>query len=149
MTTSAIFNNNFFKIKQWWMPVKLYRVICDRANARTEEYMLKLLAERYPEAKLYDLDSLPSGVEHLILLYPDAIGLGWGATEKICVKKVARISVLNGRKREFRLGYKSRLNLKIKRILEIIFIPEIMLAPVLLVLGASLAIKDKLLGYSK
>ena len=86
MKTYAFFNNSFFIQKPWWLPIKLYSVICQRSNPRTQEYMLALLREKFPDAELISKgDSCQIG--RIILLYPDSIGLGWSGLEKEYIKK--------------------------------------------------------------
>ena len=52
MKTYAFFDNSFFTQKPWWLPIKLYNVIYQRSNPRTQEYMLALLSEKFPDAEL-------------------------------------------------------------------------------------------------
>ena len=81
MKTYAIFNDSFFQKKPGWMPERLYCVVCQRSNSRSKEYMLTLLREKFPGAELIDLEQ-PRPPGRIVLLYPDAIGLGWGKIEK-------------------------------------------------------------------
>ncbi len=147
MKTYAFFDNSFFMQKPWWLPIKLYSVICQRSNPRTQEYMLALLREKFPAAELIsEGDSYQMG--RIILLYPDAIGLGWGKLEKKYIKKFKEVNVLNGRKQCFPLTSMVRNKLLFRRMLEITFLPEFIFAPCLLVTGSILAIKDKIVGRS-
>ena len=144
MTIYALFDNSFFENKPWWMPYKLYRVVCQRANPRNKSYMLALLAEQFPTAKLVQINNIPQDATHLILLYPDAIGLGWSEVEKACLRYKHNIQVLNGRKRLFDFNSKIYNKFKYKRFLEKTMLLEFCFAPILIVAGAVLACKDKL-----
>lgn len=146
MEIYAIFNDLFFIKKPWWMPEKLYDVVCQRANPRAKEYMINVLCEKFPQAKLVDREMIPQSTKNVILLYPDSIGLGYGALEKKILGTFEVVTVLNGRKRLFLLTSGIRRMLFLKRFLELTFFPEIIFAPFLLVMGASLAVKDKLMA---
>ncbi len=88
-----------------------------------------------------DLKSI--GYDALVLLYPDAIGLGWGRIERALKPLgVPIVLVVNGRKRTFILDKSSRLALKWRRFLEYIWLVEILLAATLSVVSLPLAIYD-------
>ena len=146
MKTYAIFDDSFFQNKPWWMPKKLHNVVSIRANPRSQEYMLELLQEHFPEATIIDIDS-PHENGQLFLLYPDSIGLGWGVLERKLLKNFKDIKVLNGRKRSFPFKSLIQFNLILRRFLEITFLPEIVLAPFLVMYGALLAVKDRIAGH--
>lgn len=148
MKTYALYNDLFFREKSKWMPQKLYRVVCYRANPRSKEYMLHLLNEMHPGVILIDDQNIPEKGEQVILLYPDSIGLGWGSLEKRCLKHFRYLQVLNGRKRFFKMTMIYRLKLLANRFLEITFLPELVFAPLLLIIGFLLVLKDKLAGCS-
>ncbi len=82
----------------------------------------------------------------LVLLYPDAIGLGWSPLERALRRRFNNVKVLNGRKRFFQLDGKELIQLRVRRFLEITFLPEIIFAPFLLIYGTVLTIKDKIRG---
>jgi hypothetical protein len=145
MKTYALFDDSFFKIKPGWMPEKLYRVVCQRANPRSKEYMLNLLHEKFPEAEFIDLEHPPSPGK-VILLYPDSIGLGWGKIENRLKIQIQNIIVLNGRKRVFEFTSSVQRTLLLRRFLEMTFLPEILLTPFVLFYGALVATKDKFRG---
>lgn len=145
MKTYALFDDSFFKIKPRWMPEKLYRVVCQRANPRSKEYMLNLLHDKFPGIELIDLKQ-PRAPGKIILLYPDSIGLGWGKIENSLKIQTQDIAVLNGRKRVFELTPSTRKTLLFRRFLEMTFLPEILLTPFILLYGISIAIKDKFRG---
>jgi len=146
MKTYALFNNAFFQRKPWWMPQKLYDVVCQRSNPRTKDYMLHLLYEKFPDAELIsECLSLPSS--RVILVYSDSIGLGWGKLEKKCLKQFTEVQVLTGRKRIFDLTLLERCKLMFRRFFEITFFFELIIMPFLLIYGSILAIKDKIIGH--
>ncbi len=142
MKTYAIFNDSFFQKKPGWMPEKLYRAVCQRANPRSKAYMLTLLYEKFPEAELIDLEQ-PRSSAKIVLLYPDAIGLGWGKIEERIKAETKNPIVLNGRRKVFDLIPSVHRKLLLYRFLEITFLPEILLMPFILLYGALIAIKDK------
>ena len=124
------------------MPERLYCVVCQRSNSRSKEYMLTLLREKFPGAELIDLEQ-PRPPGRIVLLYPDAIGLGWGKIEKRVKIQTQHLTVLNGRKRVFDLIPSVHRKLLLHRFLEITFLPEILLMPFILLYGTFMAIKDK------
>lgn len=146
MKTYALFDNSFFSKKPWWLPQKLHNVVCIRANPRSKEYMINLLQEQFPEAELIDLRH-PRSSGQVVLLYPDAIGLGWGKIEKRVRNQTQELTVLNGRKRVFPLTVSVHRKLLLHRFLEITFLPEILLTPFILLYGTFIAIKDKFSSY--
>lgn len=146
MKTFALFDNSFFRTKPCWMPNKLYRVVCQRANPRSKEYMINLLHDKFPNAEFIDLEKFNS-LGKIILLYPDAIGLGWGKIENGLKINTQDIIILNGRKRVFEFTSSVRRLLLFRRFLEMTFLPEIFLTLFVLLYGALLAIKDKFIGF--
>jgi len=92
------------------------RALFEKANPRPPAYMRTLFAERYPDGRLEG--GVPAGdADTIVLLYPDAIGLGFGAIERR-LPRGARIVVLNGRRREFPLDRRTRAALRKRRLLE-------------------------------
>lgn len=146
MTYYAIFNNDFFSEKPRWMPSKLYEVVCQRANPRTKQYMLDLLHHQFPDSKAVLLKDIPHTAEEVILLFPDAIGLGFNSLEKKCKDRFKRIMVLNGRKRQFILNDTMKRKLLLRRFLECSFLPELCFMPILLFWGLFFTLKDSLRG---
>ena len=109
-------------------PARLYRkAIWYRANPRNAEAMRRLLARWRPDARFIDIDDVPdwlnavAGADHIVLLYPDSIGLGFSSIE-IAVRRRKRagaaISVLNGRGRQFLLDGRMSRRLVLHRLLE-------------------------------
>ncbi|HQS83352.1 MAG: glycine/betaine ABC transporter permease [Alphaproteobacteria bacterium 16-39-46] len=148
MIKYALFDDYFFTQKPWWLPLKLYQVVCNRSNPRSKEDLINFLKFSFPKAQLVDINNIPENVKEVILLYPDAIGLGYCSLEKKCFKKFKTIKVLTGRNRSFNLTYTKRASLLLRRFLEISFLSELLFAPFLLLIGSILGIKDKLTGHS-
>ena len=147
MKIYALFDDSFFRKKPRWMPQKLYRVVCQRSNPRSKEYMLELLQEKFPGTELIDLEQ-PCSPGKVILLYPDAIGLGWEKIERRLKihNQNQKLMVLNGRRRVFEFTPSIRRTLLLRRFLEMTFLPEILLMPFVLFYGALVATKDKFSG---
>lgn len=145
MKIYAIYDNSFFQKKPYWMPRKLYRVVCQRSNPRSKEYMQNLLYENFPDIELVDFKHLSSSTK-IILLYPDSIGLGWKKIETRLQAQAKEITVLNGRKRIFKLSFSVHKKLLLRRFLELTFLPEMFFTPFIFLYGISIFIKDKLYG---
>ena len=122
---------------------RYWRGVIHKANPRSAQYMHDLFAELAPDGRLVpegpDLASALSGAERVILLYPDAIGLGWGPVERT-VRRVAPASteVLNGRRRHFALDEATRRSLWVRRTLERTMLGELVMASLLVGLAAVL-----------
>lgn len=142
MKTYVLFDNSFFQEKLQWMQQKLYRIVCHRSNPRSKKYILNLLHDKFPRVELIDLKH-SSAPGKIILLHPDSIGLGWGKIENRLKIHTQDITVLNGRKRVFKLTPSTRKKLLFRRFLEITFLPEILLTPFVIFYGAFVATKDK------
>jgi hypothetical protein len=97
------------------------RALLEKANPRSAEYMRALFAQRYPGAQI--LDPPFDATKTIILLYPDAIGLGFGSIERDLPAK-AVVRVLNGRGREFALDTHTRRALTLRRLTERTMIVE-------------------------
>jgi hypothetical protein len=89
--------------------------------------MKALFDERWPGGDFVRIDGrgewngLLSGAGMVVLLYPDAIGLGFGEVENQVEKLKAEgtpVMVLNGRHREFVLDRPRRRRLRLRRFLE-------------------------------
>ncbi len=146
MITYAIFDNTFFQQKPWWLPHKLYNVVCKRSNPRSQEYMVHLVQELFQNVKMVNIDNIPQEANKVIVLYSDPIGLGYGALEKRILKQIKNIQVVNGRKRCFNLTSSTRYKMLLLRFLEITFLPELICLPWVLALGVVLSIKDSFMG---
>ena len=143
MEKFAIYDESFFKVKPKWIPYKLWSVVCGRANPRSKEYMLKLLAEKYPDVKLINSEKLSNELSVVILLYPDSIGLGKSSLEGTILKKTKQVFIINGRGRFFPLTKSIYFKLRFLRFLEITFFSELIFIPIILFFATSYALFDK------
>jgi hypothetical protein len=119
-----------------------------KANPRDEDYLRALFAERYPGGRIGGVDDIGSAAV-VVLLYPDAIGIGWSAVEREVRARApagTELRVLNGRRRDFALDTRMRRALAVRRVLETALIGEAVLAAVLLVLTPALLGWDLLRG---
>jgi hypothetical protein len=83
------------------------------------------------------------------MVYPDAIGLGFGRLERevvSCRRTWATIEALNGRRRQFRLNGGTRLSLRLRRAIEWSMLAEFLFLPVFFVLTPVLMAVDVLRG---
>jgi hypothetical protein len=124
-------------------PLLLWRkAMWFKANPRPPAYMRARLEEHWPEAKIVAVAAdarwaeTLSGAERVVLLYPDAIGIGFGAIERRLLAVVPRgaVTVLNGRRRIFPLDRPSRRGLLLRRVLERSMLVECAAGAVILVL---------------
>src|SRR4051794_26666193 len=74
------------------------RALLEKSTPRSVEYMRALAAERLPATPV--ATTAPPDAEEVVLLYPDAIGLGFAQIERH-LPQAATVRVLNGRRREF------------------------------------------------
>jgi hypothetical protein len=125
-------------------------VVWFKANPRNEAYMRALFAERYPEGVFINIQEEPDwhlrihDADMIVLLYPDAIGLGFECVERKVArfkKTWASVRALNGRRRDFMLNCGTRMGLRVRRVLERGMVLElfatlsfILITPLLLVL---------------
>jgi len=121
-------------------PAALYRyAVWYKANPRSEEYMRALLAEHMPGADWVsttqdaDWAERVAAADQVLLLYPDAIGLGFTPVERTILARKrpwAGVTVLNGRRRKFLLNCATRRALRLRRLLEWTMLPELLFLPV-------------------
>jgi hypothetical protein len=133
-------------------PLRLWKkAVWYRANPRSDAYMEALLSESYPDArilKMEDRSALPRDLDRqaskVVLLYPDAIGLGFAPVERSIVRTMpaAEVEVLNGRKRQFVLDKRSRFDLGYRRFLEWTMLGEIVAGIVILAVTPVLILID-------
>jgi hypothetical protein len=97
------------------------RALLERSNPRSPDYMRGLFQDRFPDGRV--VESAAEAIGDVVLLYPDAIGLGWDRTERE-LGSARNIRVLNGRGREFSLDRRTRRALKVRRLLERSFVVE-------------------------
>jgi len=134
-------------------PLELYRyAVWYKANPRTGDYMRTLQQERLPEAEWVDTREHPDWIDRIsqadtvVLLYPDAIGLGFGAVERSALRDGRVVDVLNGRRRAFPLTGATRLRLRLRRVLEWSMLPELLFLPVFVVVTPLLWTIDAVRG---
>lgn len=125
-------------------PVQMYKdVVRYKSNPRSSETMKKMFTERFPTGNLVCFDlKIINQADEVVLLYPDAIGLNWGETERRIKKQAlpnTLISCLNGRGRYFVLTRRTQFSLRFRRLLEKTLITEflssiafVILTPILL-----------------
>jgi len=137
-------------------PLQQYRyAVWYKANPRGAAYMRALLQERYPDAEWVDAQEEPSwasrisGADAVKLLYPDSIGLGFGAIERAVFARTrgeATVDVLNGRCRSFRLDRSTRMALRLRRVLERTMLAEFLFVPVFVIVTPVLWAFDAIRG---
>jgi hypothetical protein len=120
------------------------RALYEKANPRSRAYMEALFAERYPHGRLAGSPGEAHAGE-VVLLYPDAIGLGWAPIERGLPADVTA-RVLNGRRREFTLDRRARRALRVRRALERSLAGETLALAAILVASPFLVAVDALRG---
>jgi hypothetical protein len=109
--------------------LRRYRTMVEfKANPRDEAYTRALFAERYPDGRLGGPEDV-AGADRIVLLYSDAIGLGWGPVERGLIRQAGlgtEVRVLNGRRRDFVLDGRARRRLELRRMLETALVGEAM-----------------------
>jgi hypothetical protein len=125
-------------------PRRIYwRTLWWKSNPRDSEYMRSLFEERYPGAPLHE-GSDPPAADTTVLLYPDAIGLGFAPLERKLAGRDVR--VLNGRRREFALDADTRRALRFRRFLERTMLVEAVALPLFVLLALPMWVFDALRG---
>jgi hypothetical protein len=81
--------------------------------------------------------------DHIVLVYPDALGLGCGIAEQQALDRHASVIVINGRRRAFRIDGTVHHQLAFHRFLAHTRIVERVLAVVMRRVGATLASRDR------
>lgn len=114
--------------KPIWNPIAKYRhAVQSKANPREENYLRARFTEHYPDGEYINIEQNLNWREALrkadtvVLLYPDAIGLGFSRLEREVrrwKKNWAAIHVLNGRRRNFLLNASTLWALRLRRIIE-------------------------------
>jgi hypothetical protein len=114
-----------------------------KANPRTEDYMLDLLRERRGSARLVRWEDDPdpaaalSEADEVVLLYPDATGIGFRPIEarvRRLAGPQAKLTVINGRRREFPLDRRTRRGLLLRRAAERSMVGELCASLVIIAL---------------
>jgi hypothetical protein len=137
-------------------PLAQYRyAVWYKANPRSAGYMRTLQQERFPDAEWVEVGAgrdwlnRVSQAHTLVLLYPDAIGLRFGAIERLILSrktKSATVEILNGRRRQFKLTSLTRWGLRLRRFLEWTMLPEMVFIPVFIVVTPVLWTIDAVRG---
>jgi hypothetical protein len=127
-------------------PRRIYRrTLWWKSNPRSRDYMRALFRERYPDAELHEGDSPPPPADNTVLLYPDAIGLGFAPRERE-LRGRPGLRALNGRRREFALDRPTLRALRVRRLLERTMLLEAVALPLFVALAAPLWLFDALRG---
>lgn len=137
-------------------PVSMYRyAVWFKANPRTEAYMRTLFAERYPQGRFVNADSdsawrgQAAAAGTVVLLYPDATGLGFRRLERD-VRGAARggavLRILNGRRRDFRLDRATLAALRLRRLLERLMLLELLAVAMFVLATPLLLARDWMVG---
>jgi hypothetical protein len=87
-----------------------------------------------------------SGYDHVVFVYPDALGLGCGDAEREVLARHASVLIVNGRRRGFRLDGTRHGQLRLHRWLAHTRIVERLLGAMLNRVGLRLARRDHRLG---
>jgi hypothetical protein len=137
-------------------PVSLYRyAVWFKANPRSREYMRALFEERYPGGMFLESDDASTwraairSAGIVVLLYPDATGIGWRRVDRETRRLLAPqavLRVLNGRRRDFALDGATRRALVLRRLLERSMLAELAFIPVFLCTTPVLLLNDWLRG---
>jgi len=124
-------------------PLAQYRyAVWYKANPRSTGYMRAVQQERFPAAEWVEAGAESNWLgrvaqaDTVVLLYPDAIGLGFGAIERRVLSRKAKsatVEILNGRRRRFKLTAATRWRLRLRRLLEWTMLPEMAFIPVFIV----------------
>lgn len=122
-----------------------------KANPRSEEYMRALFAERFPQGEFINVNadhewqSKACKADTMILLYPDAIGLGFHDLERNAqrVKKTwTEVRALTGRRREFLLNRATFKALRFRRFIEMGMVGEMAAIPLFVLFSPLLLVVD-------
>jgi len=133
------------------LPARFGRARWYKANPRDRDYMQALFAERFADGRFVDVaetQDWPARIadaDEIVLLYPDATGLGFGATEHSILRQrhpIQDVTVLNGRRRYFQLDATTRRQLRWRRFLERWMLGEALCMPFVLIAALLLAAYD-------
>jgi hypothetical protein len=81
--------------------------------------------------------------DHVVLIYPDALGLGCDGAERAALSRHASVLIVNGRRRAFRLDRSLHGQLQLQRFLAHSRLVERVLAAVIPPIAARLARRDR------
>jgi hypothetical protein len=142
-----------------WIPNRFIRTLFEklggyheyRGNPRSLEYMKGLVDQYLGKVDLvptHDLSMLSCPtVEQIVLLWPDANGMGWSDIEQRVFKlkkSSGEVYVLNGRKRLFGLSKSQWRAIRLKRFLEKSFVLEMGVLLLFVITAPLLALWDGL-----
>ena len=130
------------------------KLICQKANPRSREYMHREFLARWPEGTFIDATTeddwraAARDATEIVLLYPDAIGLGFLKLERAVagLPDSRAVRVLNGRRRVFDLDSSARSALAWRRFLSYTMAGELAMSAVVLLLTPVLIAADLLRG---
>ena len=91
-----------------------------------------------------DLLSANEAADSVLVIYPDALGLGWAPLRRVCRR--TRVYVLNGRRRIFPFNADTRRKLRWRRLLANTRVTELLASIAIVPLAACLAAWDALRG---
>lgn len=106
---------------------KYSRAVMFKANPRDAAYMRALFAERYADGRFVAVEDDDgwrgqlAGAKTVVLLYGDAIGIGFGPLEAAVRPALAPgtgLRALNGRRRDFALTPSVLRGLRLRRVIE-------------------------------
>lgn len=133
---------------------KFDKVARYRRNPRTPEYMRDLAGAMVPHATVIEAGSGLAGAlrnaRHIVLLWPDAIGFGWAPLEREIFRSKptgATVSALTGRRRRFQLTGPTLFGLRLRRLVERLWLGEAVMAVALLVSAPFLVVWDFARGH--
>ena len=134
---------------------KLERIARYRRNPRSPAYMQQVVASMLPHARLIHVNSDGTSrdigdARHIVLLWPDAIGYGWWGIERAIFRQKApgaSVYALTGRRRVFRLTLGTLFGLRLRRLVERLWIGEALMAVGLLVSAPFLVLWDFARGH--
>ena len=132
---------------------RLSRDSSSRRNPRTLEYMTALAAK---DARLHSVASADeldreaiASASRIVMLWRDGNGCGWSPIEKLIARQSrpdARISVINGRRRQFSWTPEMRRYFVRRRFLEKSFLGEILIASAMVLATPWLVVSDAVRG---
>lgn len=131
----------------------LQRAVDWKRNARSRDYMLMRLQEHgtWEVRDVADGDVPPlDGAEEVCLLWPDANGFGWTATEQSVMKRTppgTKVVVLNGRGRMFELTSAMRRRFQVRRLVQKLWLGEAAVLAAMLLVGVPAAAYDWARGH--
>lgn len=125
-----------------------------RRNPRPPEYMRQLADTLLPHATVVEANAGFAGAlrnaQHIVLLWPDAIGFGWAPLEREVFRAKATgatVSALTGRRRRLELTGTTLLGIRLRRFVERFWLGEAVMAAGLLITAPFLVVWDFARGH--